>query len=90
MKNKEQDNQPVKKTLFEVTAYFAWLSAQPEFTYSLPSLAQLQKAKKKGDFVLMGKEWTSEGWIHDPILNQTDKNPTAATTASFRWVKSQK
>ncbi len=55
MKNKEQDNQPVKKTLYEVTAYFAWLSAQPEFTYSLPSLAQLQKAKKKGDFVFHGQ-----------------------------------
>lgn len=89
MPNPEDEHSPIKVSFNDARSFIRSLRKQhKDFTLDLPTLAQLKTALQVStEIVSMGKEWTQEGWIYDPILNKVDKHPKSGATAAFRVVK---
>lgn len=83
----ENEKSPQKLTINDAKAFVRFMRKRTGTqSLNLPTLEQLKIAQQTNQIVMMGKEWTQEGWIYDPILQKVNKHPKSQEVAAFRLV----
>ena len=59
-------------------------------SYRLPTVAEAKYMKMSPGITFLGKIWTEEGWIYDPILDKVEEHPKLTDTATVHMVRNRK